>query len=119
MRLSPAREPVDTRLRIAIVAASLRILGAQAVQAQRLLDGWKNDPAVHAWLVPINPVPPAPFDRLLKVKYVRTLVTQLFYWPQLLRELRRANVVHVFSASYTSFIVSPLPAIIIGSLLGK
>lgn len=106
-------------IRIAIVAASLRILGGQAVQAQRLLDGWLNDPAVHAGLVPINPVPPAPFDRLLQIKYVRTLVTQVFYWPLLVRELRHADIVHVFSASYSSFLISPLPAIVVGRLLGK
>ena len=72
-----------------------------------------------AWLVPINPVPRAPFDRLLRIKYVRTLVTQLLYWPLLVRELRRADIVHVFSASYSSFLVSPLPAIVVGKLLGK
>jgi L-malate glycosyltransferase len=107
------------RIRIAIVAASLRILGGQAVQAQRLLDGWQNDSAVDAWLVPINPVPPAPFDRLLRIKYVRTLVTQVVYWPLLVRDLRRADIVHVFSASYSSFLVSPLPAIVVSLLLGK
>jgi L-malate glycosyltransferase len=106
-------------IRIAIVAASLRILGGQAVQAQRLLDGWRDDPAVEAWLVPINPLPPPPLDRLLRIKYVRTLVTQLFYWPLLLRELRRTDIVHVFSASYASFLISPLPAIIVARLLGK
>src|SRR5688572_8505856 len=68
-------------VRVAIVAASLRILGGQAVQAQRLLDNWLDDLAVRAWLVPIDPVPRAPLDRLLRVKYVRTLVTQLLYWP--------------------------------------
>ena len=107
------------RTRIAIVAASLRILGGQAVQAQRLLDGWRDDRAIDAWLVPINPVPSAPFDRLLRIKYVRTLATQLFYWPLLLRELRRADIVHVFSASYSSFLLSPLPAIVVGRALGK
>jgi glycosyltransferase involved in cell wall biosynthesis len=107
------------RARVAIVAASLRILGGQAVQAQRLLDGWMGDEVLEAWLVPINPVPRAPFDRLLRIKFVRTLVTQLLYWPLLVRELRRADVVHVFSASYTSFLVSPLPAIVVAKLLGK
>jgi glycosyltransferase involved in cell wall biosynthesis len=111
--------PGHERIRIAIVAASLRILGGQAVQAQRLLDGWLGDSTVDAWLVPINPVPPPPFDLLLRIKYVRTAVTQLFYWPLLVRELRRADVVHVFSASYFSFIVSPLPAIIVATALGK
>jgi glycosyltransferase involved in cell wall biosynthesis len=106
-------------IRIAIVAASLRILGGQAVQAQRLLDGWRDDPGVEAWLVPINPVPPPPFDRVLRIQYVRTVLTQCLYWPLLLRELRRADIVHVFSASYASFLVSPLPAIIVGRLLGR
>ena len=65
------------------------------------------------------PVPPKPFDRLLQIKYVRTIVTQLCYWPLLIRELRRADVVHVFSASYSSFLLAPLPAVIVSRLLGK
>jgi glycosyltransferase involved in cell wall biosynthesis len=64
-------------------------------------------------------VPRAPFDRLLTIKYVRTLVTQLWYWPLLFRELRRADVVHAFSASYASFLLAPLPAVIVARLLGK
>ncbi len=107
------------RLRVAIVVASLRILGGQAVQAQRLLTGWAHDPDVEAWIVPINPVPRAPFDRLLGVRYLRTVVTQLCYWPLLFRELRRADVVHVFSASYSSFLLAPLPAILVSRALGK
>lgn len=106
-------------LRVALVAASVRILGGQAVQAQRLLDQWRTDPAVDAWLVPINPVPPPPFRRLLDIKVLRTLVTQLWYWPLLVRELRRADVVHVFSASYLSFWLAPLPAVLMAKLLGR
>jgi glycosyltransferase involved in cell wall biosynthesis len=107
------------RLRIAIVAASLRILGGQSVQAQRMVDGWRNDPNVDAWLVPINPLPPGPFRPLLAVTVVRTLVTQLCYWPLLIRELRRADVVHAFSASYASFFLAPLPAVLIAKLLNR
>lgn len=95
------------------------ILGGQAVQAARLLRSWRDDPDVHAWLVPINPMPPGPLAPLQQVKYIRTLVTQVCYWPLLLRELRRADVVHVFSASYFSFLLAPLPAVLIAKLLGK
>jgi glycosyltransferase involved in cell wall biosynthesis len=102
-----------------MVAPSLRILGGQAVQADRLLQGWEQDHDVRAWLVPVNPVPPKPFDALLRVTLVRTLVTQACYWPLLIRELRQADVVHVFSASYFSFLLAPLPAIIVAKLLGK
>lgn len=111
--------PSPARLRVAIVVASLRILGGQAVQANRLVRGWENDKEIEAWIVPINPVPPRPFDRLLQIKYVRTLVTQLCYWPLLFRELRRADVVHIFSASYSSFLLAPLPAVIVSRLLNK
>lgn len=106
-------------LRVAVVAASLRILGGQAVQAQRNLDGFAGGADVAAWLLPINPEFPAWLRSLASVKYVRTVVTQLLYWPLLLRELPRADVVHVFSASYASFLLSPLPAILVARLLGK
>ena len=58
-----------SRLRVAIVAPSLDILGGHSVQAQRLLAAWRDDAEVRAWLVPINPRPPAPFRAALKVRY--------------------------------------------------
>jgi L-malate glycosyltransferase len=108
-----------SRIRVALVAPSQRILGGQSVQAQRLLDRWHGDPEVAAWLVPINPVPPRLLQPLLDRKYVRTVLTQMWYWPLLVRELRRADLVHVFSASYSSFLLAPLPAVLIAKLLGK
>ena len=107
------------RVRVALVAPTMGILGGQAVQADRLLRAWRNDPDIHAWLVPINPIPPGVFRRAVDIKYVRTIATQLCYWPQLFRELRRADVVHVFSASYFSFLLAPLPAVLVAKLLGK
>ena len=106
-------------IQVAIVAPTIGILGGQAVQAQRLLEAWRDDPDVSAWLVPVNPRPPGPLAKAVAVKYLRTLVVQLTYWPLLLRELRRADVVHVFSASYFSFLLAPLPAVLIARLLGK
>ncbi len=104
---------------MAVVAPSLAILGGQSVQARQLLNGWADGTDVEAWLVPINPVPPAALRPLARVKYVRTGVTQLTYWPLLARELARADVVHVFSASYTSFLLSPLPAVLVARWLGR
>lgn len=115
-------DPLHTpgrRLNVAIVAPTMGILGGQAVQADRLLRAWDEDPDVRAWLVPINPLPPGPLRHLQQIKYARTVVTQLAYWPMLLKELRRAEVVHVFSASYFSFLLAPLPAVLIARLLGK
>jgi len=106
-------------LRVAIVAPSLRIMGGQAVQADRLLRAWRGDPDIEAWLVPHNPLPPRPFRFAVSVKYARTIVTEMTYVPLLARELKRADVVHVFSASYFSFLLAPLPAIVVARALGK
>jgi L-malate glycosyltransferase len=109
---------MSSRLKVAIVAPTLRILGGQAVQAHRLLQAWNADPEVDAELVPINPLPPL-FPRLTNIKFIRTVVTQLTYWPTLVKRLRHVDVVHVFSASYFSFLLAPTPAVVIARLLRK
>lgn len=107
------------RIRVALVAPSLAILGGQAVQADRLLRLWQGDPDVDATLVPVNPVPPGVLRHGTRIKYVRTLVTEATYVPQLFARLRHADVVHVFSAAYTSFLLAPLPALAVARLLGR
>jgi glycosyltransferase involved in cell wall biosynthesis len=106
-------------LRVAIVAPSLSILGGQAVAADRLLRQWRDDPDVTAWLVPHNPLLPSPVRFASHIKYVRTVATELTYIPLLVRELVRADVVHAFSASYSSFLLAPLPAVVVARALGK
>ncbi|HEX4936317.1 MAG TPA: glycosyltransferase family 4 protein, partial [Gemmatimonadaceae bacterium] len=54
-----------------------------------------------------------------RVKYVRTLVTSIAYGWSLLRRLRHVDVVHAFSASYWSFLLAPVPAMLVGRLFGK
>jgi glycosyltransferase involved in cell wall biosynthesis len=107
------------KLQVALVAPSLRILGGQAVQADRLLRAWRGDPDLDAWLVPVNPIPPGPLRHLTSIKYARTIVTELTYVTPLLRTLARADVVHVFSAAYTSFLLAPLPAVLAARALHK
>ena len=107
------------RLKVAVVAPSLRILGGQSVQADRLLRAWRNDPDVEAWLVPVNPEPPAWLRFARDIKYARTIINELTYLPLLVKEIVRADVVHVFSASYASYLLAPLPAMLVGRALGK
>jgi L-malate glycosyltransferase len=107
------------KVQVAVVAPSLSILGGQAVQADQLLRAWRGSPEVDAWLVPINPLPPRGLRFATKVKYLRTIVTELTYVPRLAAEIARADVVHVFSASYYSFLLAPLPAMLVGRALGR
>jgi len=109
----------DKKIRVCIVVASIDILGGQAIQALRLVEGLSNEPGIDAEILPINPRLPGPLRWLQRVKYVRTLVTSIAYVASLLVKLPRFDVVHVFSASYFSFLLAPAPAILIAKLYGK
>jgi glycosyltransferase involved in cell wall biosynthesis len=110
---------VSNPLRVLIVAPSLDILGGQAVQATRLIARLKEEPGLEVSFLPINPRLPGALRRLQAIKYVRTVVTTLLYVATLLVRVRAYDVIHVFSASYFSFILSPTPAILVSKLYGK
>src|SRR5204862_2277503 len=69
--------------------------------------------------VPHHPVLPGVLRYLQRVKYLRTIVTAIRYLASLARQLRHQDVVHIFSASYWSFILAPSPAVLIARAYGK
>ena len=105
--------------RVLIVAPSLDILGGQAVQAARLLDRLRNETSIEVAFLPVNPRLPVPLNMLQRIKYVRTIVTSLLYWGLLLARVRKYEVIHIFSASYFSFLLAPTPAILVAKLYRK
>ena len=107
------------RVRVLLVGPSMDILGGQAVQAERLLARFREEPALEVGFLPVNPRLPGALRRLQSIKYVRTVATSLHYWALLLRHVRRYDVIHIFSASYTSFIIAPTPALLAAKLYGK
>lgn len=106
-----------SRPRIAMVAPSLGVLGGQAVQAKVLADHLRAD-GYGVELVPINPPFPRGAGWLKRLRFIRTVANEGLYLPTL-RRLRSADVVHVLSASYWSFLLAPLPAIIAARKWGK
>ncbi len=105
------------RPKIALVAASLEILGGQGVQARALTTELRKD-GYELTFVPVNPSFPPALRWLRRWPYARTFLNQALFLPSLLR-LRGADVVHVFSASYWSFLLAPAPAILVARALGK
>jgi hypothetical protein len=69
---------------VAIVAASLDILGGQGVQARSLVDALRAD-GRRATLLAINPRFPRGFRWLRRLPYLRTVVNQMLYVPGLAR----------------------------------
>ena len=106
----------QTKVRVLIVAPSFAILGGQSVQAARLLERLSLEPSLEVGFLPINPRLPFGLHHLQRIKYVRTLVTSIAYVLSLLLRVYKYDVIHVFSASYFSFVLAPTPAILIGKL---
>ena len=106
-------------VRVCIVAPSVDILGGQAIQAERLLGRFGGLDFLETGFIPINPRLPSPIRFLQRIKYVRTIVTSILYVALLVSRLRHYDVVHVFSASYWSFLLAPLPAMLIARLYAK
>jgi glycosyltransferase involved in cell wall biosynthesis len=106
-------------IRILLVAPSLDILGGQSVQATRLLASLRKEPSLHLDFQPINPRFPGPIAGLKRIKFVRTLATFALYVSQLGARAWRYDVLHVFSAAYTSYMLWSLPALFFAKLYSK
>lgn len=117
-RLNRTSSKAD-RLKVTIVAASLQYVGGQSVQADLLLRHWQDDPAVEARFIRIDPTLPSPLRRVERIPFLRTLVRQPLYLFSLWRGLQDADIAHIFSASYWSFLVAPASAWMIARLRGK
>jgi glycosyltransferase involved in cell wall biosynthesis len=94
-------------------------LGGQEVQADLLVRKWRDDHEVRMAFVPHNPVPPRGLRWTRRVPALRTvarLPTRLF---ALKDAARRSEIVHIFSASHSSFVLATLPAWCVARLLGR
>jgi len=105
------------RAKIALVAPSMEILGGQGVQARYLHEKLLGE-GHEVLFIPVNPKFPWGLRWLRQVPYLRTLLNQFLYLPSLFA-IRHTDVVHVYSASYWSFLLAPVPAMLIARLFGK
>ena len=118
-RKAGSESDTGSRIRVAFVAPSLRYVGGQAVQADLLTRNWKDDPDVEASFVPVDPSPPYGLGWVERVPLLRTILREPRYILALWQSLKGADVVHIFSASYSSFLLAPLPAWFVARLRGK
>ncbi len=105
------------RPKIALIAPSGRTFGGQALHASTLAEQLRAE-GYDVQLIPIDPAFPRRLKWLRRLPYVRTVVNQCLYLPGLIR-LRRSDIVHASSASYWSFLLAPLPALLSGRMLRK
>ncbi len=106
-------------LRVAIVAPPLHYVGGQAVQADLLIRNWKGDPELEATFEPIDPKLPRGLLWVERIRYLRTVVRMPFFIVSLWRLMSRVEMVHIFSSSYSSFLLRPVPAWLMARVRGK
>jgi L-malate glycosyltransferase len=97
-------------MRVTIVGPSLRFIGGQSVQADLLLRQWKGDADLEMNFIPSDPELPRALAWVGRIRYLRTLVRTFVFLVELWRGIRGTEVVHIFSASYWSFLLGPAPA---------
>src|SRR6266849_1209818 len=107
------------KIRVLLIAPSLHILGGQSVQATRLLAALQKEPFVLIAFQPIDPRFPGPLAQLQRWKFVRTISTWLAYVMTVVARAWRYDIIHIFSAAYTSYMLWTLPGILIAKLFGK
>lgn len=112
-------DTLEKPIRLLLVAPALRILGGQAVQANYLLEHLHREAMFEVGFVPHNPRLPGPLRLLQSIKYLRTIITSLLYCINLLIQVPKYDIVHLFSASYLSFLLAPMPAILVARFFGK
>jgi len=106
-------------IKVLLAAPSLQIIGGQSRQAVRLQELFRDEPAVEISFIPHNPQLPGPFGSLQQIKYLRTFVTTVAYCVLLFLRVPRCQLIHIFSASYYSYLFCVAPAILVGKLFGK
>jgi len=113
------KDTAGRRLKVAIVAPSLRYVGGQAVQGELLLRLWRDDPDVEITFVAVDPRLPRMLAWAENIPGLRTILREPIYFLHLWRGLRDVDIAHIFSASYWSFLLAPAPAWLFARLRGK
>ncbi|MGA9526782.1 MAG: glycosyltransferase family 4 protein [Terriglobales bacterium] len=117
--MSDAAASTEKRIKVAIVAPSLRYVGGQSAQADLLLRLWRNDSKIDTSFIAVDPPLPRVLSWANGIPGLRTALREPIYLWHLWRGLRDVEVAHIFSASYWSFLLAPAPAWLVAKLLGK
>lgn len=112
-------KPPAHRVKVAIVAPSLRYIGGQAVQADLLLRLWKCDPKIETSFIAVDPPLPGFLAWSEGIPGLRTILREPIYFWHLWQGLKDVDIAHIFSASYWSFLLAPSPAWYFAKLRGK
>ncbi len=102
------------KIKVALVAPSMKNVGGQSIQSNRLLNAFFGTENVELFFVPNNPE-----TVFQTVKILRTVFTSIKFLFSLFGKIPQADIVHVFSSGTTSYIISSVPPLLVSKLYGK
>jgi glycosyltransferase involved in cell wall biosynthesis len=117
--LSTPKEGLPKRLRVCIVAPSLRYVGGQSVQADLLVRHWQNEPDIDISFLAVDPPLPQVLAWAERIPGLRTILREPIYCWHLWRGLKDVDIAHIFSASYWSFLLAPAPGSFFARMRGS
>jgi glycosyltransferase involved in cell wall biosynthesis len=109
----------DSPIRLLLIAPSMEIVGGQSVQANYLLSMLHEVPGLRVTFFPLDPYLPKALRWTRRVPYLRTFVNSVLYNSRLLREARKHDLIHIFSAGLSSYTLWTIPALTIARLYRK
>ena len=102
------------KIKIVLIAPSMREIGGQSIQANRILESFSNHSEIEMLFVANNPS-----TLFQSIKILRTFATFTVFVFSLFAKLSSSDCVHIFSSGTTSYIISTLPALLVAKLFRK
>jgi glycosyltransferase involved in cell wall biosynthesis len=104
----------NQKTKVALVAPSMRQIGGQSIQANRLLEAFADTENIELFFVPNNPE--TPFQN---IKFLRTIFASCKFFRLLSAHIRKADIVHIFSSATSGYIIATLPPLLFAKVYGK
>lgn len=114
MNSNQAKNKFQKKIKVLLIAPSMKNVGGQSIQAKHHLDAFAEDENIQIEFVPNNPE--TPFEH---IKFLRTIFTSLKFWFLLFAKISGNDIVHIFSSGTTSYIISTLPPLFASKIFGR
>lgn len=99
------------KIKVLIISPSIRVLGGQSIQSDRLRKTFEADEKIEMDFLPNDPK-----NIFQDVKILRTIFTSLKFWRLLLTNVYKYDIVHIFSSGGTSYLISTLPPLFLAKI---
>jgi L-malate glycosyltransferase len=102
------------KIKVVLAAPSMRQIGGQSIQANRLLEAFADSENIDFFFVPNNPE-----TAFQNIKFLRTIFASLKFFRLLSAHIREADIVHIFSSATSGYIIATLPPLLFAKVYGK